>query len=218
MPNVLPLIQPVPDHAELLLQAYVTGRDGSDYRTSHPDCPTARPTFSCLVEPQEGDLVLLAFPAGAASGHILAILTRPGAQQASLTLPGGARLQAGEDQLRLQAGHLHLDGTQSLDLHGTRLDIRAVHAQTTITHWQGWFDTLQAHAVSIQYGAKTLSATLGRLLSRSIESFRSVQGLDETRAGRSSTIVQDHHQLQAGHITTRAEGFVKIDGQKIDLG
>ncbi|WP_368642161.1 DUF3540 domain-containing protein [Castellaniella ginsengisoli] len=217
MPNVLPLFQPAPDHASLL-QAYVTGQNGSDYLTSHPDCPAARPAFSCLVEPQEGDLVLLACPTGEASGHILAILTRPGTQQASLTLPGGARLQAGDDQLRLQAGLLQLDGRESLHLQGTRMDIRAVHAQTTITHWQGWFDTLQAHAVSIQYGAKTLSATLGRLLSRSIESFRSVQGLDETRAGRSSTIVQDHHQLQAGHITARAEGFVKIDGQKIDLG
>ena len=76
----------------------------------------------------------------------------------------------------------------------------------------------EALSVPVDELFNTLSATLGRLLSRSIESFRSVQGLDETRAGRSSTIVQDHHQLRAGHITTRAEGFVKIDGQKIDLG
>ena len=218
MHNVLPLIQPAPDPAGQLLQAHVTGQDGPDYLTSHPDCPVARPAFSCLMEPQAGDLVLLACPAHAASGHILAILTRPGAQEACLALPGGARLQASDDQLRVHASHLHLNAQESLDLHSPRMGIRAVHAQTTITHWQGWFDTLQAHAVSIQYGAKTLSATLGRLLSRSIESFRSVQGLDETRVGRSSTIVQDHHQLKAGHITARADGFVKIDGQKIDLG
>ncbi len=70
----------------------------------------------------------------------------------------------------------------------------------------------------IEYAAKTLSSKVGRLLSRALESFRSVDGLDETRAGRSRTTVRDDHRLKAGHITAQAKGFVKIDGQKIDLG
>lgn len=214
-----PLIQPsVTDPDTALLHARIIGMVGDTFLTDAPGCPGAQQAFSCLVTPQIADLVLLSPGRTNQPAYILAILQRADAQQAKLVLPGGTLLQADATGLQLHAENLSLGSRDTLALRSGQLDITAVSAQTRITHWQGWFDTLQAHAVSIQYGAKTLSATLGRLISRSIDSFRSVQGLDETRAGRSSTVVQDHHQLQAGHITARATGFVKIDGQKIDLG
>lgn len=220
MNNVYPLIQPQPASPDAvgLTHARILGTQGQDFLTDVPEHLVVQRAFSCLLDPQISDLVLLAPGQGSEPAYILAILQRTDPSQANLALPGGTQLHANESGLRLQAKNLHLDSTESIALHSKQLDINAINAQTTIKHWQGWFDTLQAHAVSIQYGAKTLSASLGRLISRSIESFRSVQGLDETRAGRSSTTVQEHHQLQAGHITARADGFVKIDGQKIDLG
>ncbi|MFT0531300.1 DUF3540 domain-containing protein [Castellaniella hirudinis] len=214
-----PQIQPTPTDTDVpLLHARIIGIVGDTFLTDAPSCPGAQQAFSCLVTPQVADLVLLSPAHAGQPAYVLAILQRADPQQARLALPGGALLQADAAGLRLHAKNLSLGSQDTLALHSGQLDVTAVSAQTRITHWQGWFDTLQAHAVSIQYGAKTLSATLGRLISRSIDSFRSVQGLDETRAGRSSTVVQDHHQLQAGHITAKATGFVKIDGQKIDLG
>ncbi|WP_322997265.1 DUF3540 domain-containing protein [Castellaniella sp.] len=219
MHSTTPLIQSLPAATDTsLLQARIIGIVGDTFLTDTPSCPGAQQAFSCLITPQVADLVLLSPAHAGQPAYVLAILQRTDPQQARLVLPGGTQLQADAAGLQLHAKNLSLGSQDTLSLRSGQLDITAVSAQTRITHWQGWFDTLQAHAVSIQYGAKTLSATLGRLISRSIESFRSVQGLDETRAGRSSTVVQDHHQLQAGHITARATGFVKIDGQKIDLG
>lgn len=219
MHSTPPLIQPDSTNADnTLLHARIIGIVGDTFLTDAPDCPGAQQAFSCLITPKVADLVLLSPGLAGQPAYILAILQRTDPHQATLVLPGGTQLQSDTTGLQLHAKNLSLGSQDALSLRSGQLDITAVSAQTRIAHWQGWFDSLQTHAVSIQYGAKTLSATLGRLISRSMESFRSVQGLDENRVGRSSTVVQDHHQLQAGHITARATGFVKIDGQKIDLG
>ncbi len=183
-----------------------------------PACPQARQAYSCLIEPRAGDTVLLSHDPAQDGGHILAILERPGPQDSSLNLPGGGHIHSRDCEVCWQTRSLQLAGRETLSLQTGHLDVAAVSANTTVKHWQGWFDTLEAHAVRIEYAAKTLSSKVGRLLSRALESFRSVDGLDETRAGRSRTTVRDDHRLKAGHITAQAKGFVKIDGQKIDLG
>lgn len=225
-----------------LLRTRITAVQDQRLLVSDPDCLWATPAFSCLVQPQPGDTVLLALDPDDGTGHVLHILERPGLQDADLNLPGGGTLRSHEGAIQLEAREIRVDGGEGVSLHSGRdlsldgaqgirlnsarrvsldaadISMHAVTAQTTIKHWQGWFDTLEARAVSIEYAAKTLSAKIGRLLSRSLESFRSVKGLDETRAGRSRTTVRDHHEIRAGHVTARAEGFVKIDGKKIDLG
>lgn len=215
--NVHPLKKALPGAEPRLVHARVTRALEGLFQVEHPHCGPARRAFSCLVEPQAGDLVLLSIDTEGSS-HVLAILQRPGAQDADLALPGGGAIQAREGEVRLRADALRLESRERLALHTGHLELAALSASTTVKHWQGWFDTLEARAVRIECAAKTLSSKVGRLLSRTLESFRSVEGLDETRAGRSRTTVRDGHQLRAGHITARAEGFVKIDGQKIDLG
>ena len=216
--NVYPLKKRHSNTDAHLVHARVTGAEGGVFRVDHPEDPAAQRALSCLIEPQAGDLVLLALDPAHGQAHILAVLDRPGSQDADLTLPGGGAIHTRDGEVRIGARSLQLDGRENLALTTGRLELAAVSASTTVKHWQGWFDTLEARAVSIECAAKTLSSKVGRLLSRSLESFRSVEGLDETRAGRSRTVVRDDHRLKAGHITAQAEGFVKIDGQKIDLG
>ncbi len=215
--TISPLKKPVPAIEPRMAHARVIDTQDGCLHIDHPDCQSARRAVSCLIEPRTGDLVLLMLdPVDTA--YVLAVLERPGAQDAELSLPGGSMIYARDGEMALSAHTLKLEGRESVGLDAGKLAVTAASASTTVKHWQGWFDTLEAYAVSIEYSAKTLSARLGRLLSRSLESFRSVEGLDETRAGRSRTRVRDDHRLEAGHITARADGFVKIDGQKIDLG
>ena len=216
--TISPLKKTAPATEARLVHARVSGTQDGMIQVDHPEGPVARRALSCLIEPQAGDLVLLALDPAHVHGHVLAVLERPGPQDADLTLPGGGAILARDGEVALRAPSLRLEGREGIALDTGTLKVAAVSASTTVKHWQGWFDTLEAYAVSIEYSAKTLSARLGRLLSRSLESFRFVEGLDETRAGRSRTRVRDDHRLEAGHINARADGFVKIDGQKIDLG
>jgi hypothetical protein len=56
------------------------------------------------------------------------------------------------------------------------------------------------------------------MITRVRESWRKVEGLDETQAARIRVHVEGAHQLNAEHVTVNAEGFVRIDGKTINLG
>ena len=202
-----------------LCSATLTGISGEHFLTDRPRLGPARPAASCLLAPAIGDTVLLTHAEDGASPYILAILLRPGPQQAGqLNLPGGNLLHSDSAGVRLQADTLNLNAASQLALNSASLDLNTVHADLNVKHLQGWFDTAETHAVNVRFTAKTLSSQIGRLIQRLMESFRKTEGLDETRAGRVRVSAQGHHHVEAGHLTHTARGFVKIDGQKIDLG
>jgi hypothetical protein len=131
----IPLSRPAAEQALGLAYSRVTGRadkwfflDGTIDRALRAD--------SCLVEPADGDLVLVCGGATAATSFILAVLTSADAARSTVTLPGGAALE----------------------------------------------------------------------------------NLDETRAGRMRLQVAERFHLKARHASVIAEGQVKIDAEKIDLG
>lgn len=162
---------------------------------------------SCLLQPERGDTVLVC--SGVAVGvtsvsYILAVLSRTDPQQGALMLPGGATLTADNGNLSLSARQLDLAGDQSLNLKAPKLAITAVQADMT-------FNNLSTIA-------QTITTTVGRLLQRATDSFRWTQNLDESRAGRMRLQVAERLHIKAKHASMIAEGQVKIDGDKIDLG
>jgi len=56
------------------------------------------------------------------------------------------------------------------------------------------------------------------MITRVRESWRKVEGLDETQAARMRVYIQGSHQVDAEHVTVNAEGFVRIDGKSINIG
>ena len=202
----------------VLTTARITGATPNGVLLDLPGHPHAHVAISCLLEPQTGDTVLLSCDTANNEHYVLAILERPDTSHGALTLPGNTRIHLAPDQFELQTGKVALNATRQLDLNSAQVNLTAASSTVNVKHWQGWFDTVEAGAVNITLVAKTLSSRLGRLIQRAAESFRKTEGLDELQAGRSRTHIDGHQQTRAGHITTVAEGSVKIDGKKIDLG
>ncbi|NLC36657.1 MAG: DUF3540 domain-containing protein [Alcaligenaceae bacterium] len=219
--HTLPL-KPAPTPAcatHSLSTATITGVAGEQFLMDHPDFHQTQVAASCLLQPAPGDTVLITHAEHGAPCYILAVLQRP--QQADsgrLRLPGGNQLASDSQGVRLQAGSITLNAAERLNLNSAEHNVNAVSSEMNVKHWQGRFDTIESHAINVQFTAKTLSTQVGRLIQRLLESFRKVKGVDETRAGRIRVHAEDHHHIQAGHLTHNAKGFVKIDGQKIDLG
>lgn len=184
----------------------------------HSEHAEGRLAASCLLAPEPGDTVLITHAEHAAPAYILAVLERARPQAAELNLPGGNTLSSNSQGLTLHSQTLNLNTAGKLQMNSSEVDINAASGSMRVKHWQGWFDTAETHAVNVKFTAKTLSSQVGRLIQRLVESFRRTEGLDETRAGRVHVSAQDHHHVNAGHITHTARGFVKIDGSKIDLG
>ena len=66
--------------------------------------------------------------------------------------------------------------------------------------------------------AQTVQSTVGRLILKARNSFSWIENLHETRAGRMRLQIENRFHLKSKHTTILAEGQVKIDGEKIDLG
>ena len=187
---------------------------------------------SCLLAPQDGDVVLLcltpdmpvAVPREGAMSvlpcrqHVLAVLSRAEPAQATLQLPGGARLVTQEGSLRIEGRQIAIAAsaglhaqTPQLTLEAARGDLRFGHANASAGSFTGVIGEMQLFA-------RNLSAQVGRLVQKARSSLRTVEELDDLRAGRTRWEVEGHAQLHARQATLLAEGSVKIDGQRIDLG
>lgn len=173
---------------------------------SQPDTRALR-AESCLLQPELGDTVLVC--SGVTVGvtavsYILAVLSRAEPQQGALLLPGGACIVAENGNLSVTAKHIDLAGEQALHMKAPNFAITAAQAD------------LKFNALSTI--AQSITTTAGRLLQKATNSFRWTENLDESRAGRMRLQVSERLHIQAKHASVIAQGQVKIDGEKIDLG
>lgn len=186
---------------------------------------------SCLLTPEDGDVVLLCFtpalPAvGARAGmallpclqHILAVLVRAEATHATVQLPGGVRLATHEGDLRIEGCQIELAASVRLDAHTPQLTLDATRADLRFGHANASAGSFIGVVGELRLVARHLHSQVGRLVQKVRDSFREVEQLDDLRAGRTRWEVEGHAQLHARQATVLAEGVVKIDGQRIDLG
>jgi hypothetical protein len=213
----IPLSRPAAEQALGLAYSRVTGRadkwfflDGTIDRALRAD--------SCLVEPADGDLVLVCGGATAATSFILAVLTSADAARSTVTLPGGAALCTDNGKLRVDAEGIALAASQEVSLQAPKVGLTAVCGEMSFTHLQTSAQEVNARFGKVTSLALSVQSTVGRLIQRAQDCFRSVENLDETRAGRVRIQVKDRFHLTSRHASVIAEGQVKIDGEKIDLG
>lgn len=162
---------------------------------------TARRAYSCLVEPEPGDVVLVARRPGAA--HVLAVLERPGAAALHLALPAGSRITAEDGRLDLAAGTLVVQAKQGevavgeLALTGTKVEAR--------------FGKVQLLADAIESIAQ-------RVIGRFRRSYRLIEETEQVRARDIDQRASGHLHLKGDVATIQAGAVVKVDGHQIHLG
>ena len=180
-------------------------------------CGRAKVSASCLLYPEVGDQVLVFN--GAPNAYILTILARGNPQQqATVRLPDHSELTCSSGPLTLSAHSLRFKSQREISLKSSELRIASDMTEIRSKQLYGWFALVDTKAINIKLIADQCSGVFGRLIHRARESFRWIEGTDETRAGRVRIRAQEHIQVTSKHTSIRAEGYVKIDGKKIDLG
>ena len=196
----------------------VTGRADDWFFVQDFSVQRVKRAASCVIEPQVGDLVMLCEAPQEHCSFILSVLVKSNSDAGRLCLPGGVTLQTEGKQLTVQADGIDLRGRETIGLSTVHLDVNAAVATTRVAHLQTWAETIETTANRVTLFAKTLTQQLDRMITRVRESWRKVEGLDETQAARMRVHVEGAHQLDAEHVTVNAEGFVRIDGKTINLG
>lgn len=189
---------------------------------------------SCMLAPEHGDVVLLCVapdmplpePLDGAMRVlpcrqlVLAVLSRaaPAQAQATVQLPGGARFVTQEGSLRIEGREVDIAASAGLRARTPQFTLEAAHGDLRFGHANASAGSFTGVIGQMQLFARDLSSQVGRLVQKVRSSFRTVEELDDLRAGRTRWEVEGHAQLHARQATVLAEGTVKIDGQRIDLG
>lgn len=211
------------DPAIRLTYATISGRADTWFfvRPAAGDADRALRAESCLLEPQCGDMVLISqdtAPGSKRPPYILAILSRTAPTQGTLTLPGGVRLESDRGQLRTVAEHAILEARQHLTISAPELTLAGDQGDIRVARLQAEANTVEARLGTLQLLAQQVQSSVGRLVQKARDCCRWIENLDETRAGRVRLQVQERFDLRARHAAVLAQGQVKIDGDKIDLG
>lgn len=206
------------DSAVRLRTATVSGRADRWFFVHETAVPRLKRATSCLIEPQLGDVVLICDCGDGEVGYITAVLQSANENQGAVKLPGGVTMTSSINGLAIKAQQISLAGEQSVDLNAPHFELNAAAATVRVSHWRSWSESVESHMVRASLVATSLTSHIGTVISRIKSSWRKVEGLDESQAGRSRLLVDGQHKVEAEHVTVKAQGYVRIDGKKIDLG
>jgi hypothetical protein len=221
--KLLSMSRPGSNPAVGWVYATVTGRADKWFFLNAAEATVERAlrADSCLIEPDCGDTVLVcnggAMGANTAS-YILAVLVRAEAASASLILPGGVALNTDRGNLQVNAVRVELNASDSVALEAPTIAMSGLSGKLKFHRLTSSIQEVQASFGVVNTLAQSVTSTIGRLVQKTRDSFRWTENVDETRAGRMRLQVEERFHLKAKHATLLAEGQVKIDGAKIDLG
>lgn len=173
------------------------------------------PAVSCLVRPRPGDRVLLALePSG--GGFALAVLERPpGVPGLELVLEGPVDVTV-QGELTLKGDAITLASGALTGLAGT-VRLQAEHGSARVGRWSFLGRFLETQVEHLHIFSLHLEQSCQRLVTRSQESSRFVEGHDEVQAGSQRTLVQDGLVLQAGDTHLMARKHVSVTAGHINL-
>ena len=182
--------------------AQVLAREGEELSVlKDGEVVAARRAFSCLVQPEPGDIVLLG-----ATGHaryVLAVLERAGPAPMRLALPDGTTLAAEAGRLNLAAETLVM-AAGSTQVATGGLDVCATRT------------TARLGAVSAI--AEAIETVATRIIGRFRRSYRFVEEGEHLRARDLDHRASGHLHMRADTATVQAGALVKLQGSQIHLG
>ncbi len=182
----------------------MTKTDGLfEVRTSEGAFRASR-AVSCLVAPEEGDLVLLAGPRSAGL-YVLAVLERPGCSDARISTEGNLCFE-------LRSGRFTVAATEGVDLVSKRL-VSVVADRLETRAREG---TLFLGSVTLIAGA--VNSTLERLSQKVKRVYRRVTELEHIRAGQIDCATEGILRLHGENTLLTARELVKTDAKQIHIG
>ncbi len=181
----------------------------------------ARRATSCLLEPHEGDVVLLSIVPRRAT-YVVAVLEREEGDR------GGAARVALEGDLELQVpnGRVVIAAKDGVDLVSTsavrvtsdELKVTRRAAEVVIEHLGVVGGTVQAQLRKVKVVAETIDQAADRVVQRFKRAYRFVAEMDQTRAQRIDIAAEKTMSLHAENAVVTAQELVKVDGSQIHMG
>lgn len=176
----------------------------------------AQVALSCVLQPLQGDLVLLAETE--AGCFIISLLQREQAVAAALHFPHGVSVHSQGGLALKSTGDLSLESASKTEVTSPIFNIAALKSRlrildvvAQINHFQGRFSKLQWLAEWAEQKAERFRQRFG-------SSDRVVQHHDLQKAGNLVQQVEHTASLRSEHTIIKAREDVQVDGKRIHMG
>lgn len=179
---------------------------------------TARRAASCLLQPEVGDVVLLAV-VPSRDCYVLAVLEREPGAAARLRFDGDVDLHvpAGRLSVASQEG-VALVTAGELALVGQQVSAQAEVGSVAVGALSVMADDARAELTRARVEAGSIDTVADRVTERVQRSYRTAEEFDHLRAGTIDHAARETLKLRSHDAVVTAEGLVKVDGAQIHLG
>jgi len=186
-----------------------------EVETSFGTIPAAR-AVSCLVEPTDGDKVLISVDM-AGEAYVLSVLES--ASPVTLSVDGDTRLAVRGGSLTMAADQdLNLACSGELSATSAEMTVHASRANAVIERMSVMGQVLKSQFKRVRCVAKSMDQVFRRFTMRAQESSRFVKEHDEVQAGSQRVLVEDLCALHARNHSMMAEEQVVINAEQIHMG
>jgi hypothetical protein len=202
-----------------LEDATVVGREGPAFavRAGNRRLEARRAT-GCLVEPEEGDRVLLAWIGD--DRFILSVLSREApAAPTRLSVEG-------DMELRVPGGRFVVASQEGIDLTTAgetsvttgALHVNAVEGKLVVQTLEALGERIEASFSHAKLVAERVDSVFERLHQRIARSYRFVREMDQLRAGHIDYRAEHVARVHAENAVITADDVVKVDGAQVHIG
>jgi hypothetical protein len=201
-----------------LEDATVVGREGSAFtvRAGNRRLEAQRAT-GCLVEPVEGDRVLLAWLGDARFS--LSGLARAPRAPSRLSVDGDLeiRVPAGRFAVASQEG-IELVTAGEASVTAAEIDVHASRGKLFVEVLEALGEKVEAQWTEVKVVAERVDSIFERLHQRVDRAYRFVREMDQLRAAHIDHRAEKTARLHAENAVITADDVVKVDGAQVHIG
>ncbi len=168
---------------------------------------SAHKAESCLITPEPGDRVLIALETND-DAFILSILSRKNVET-RISMPGRVIIEGDEISLR---------GNKTASIEAPEVKLSGIHGEVSFAGFSfiaSWCETRVKKAAVFAHKLDTVIDTLAESIRNS---FRNIECMEQTKAGRIRTVVKERFFLKSKNASVLAEEDVSVDGKQIHIG
>jgi hypothetical protein len=179
---------------------------------------TAKKAVSCLLEPGKGARILMAGdPLG--DCYILSVLEHGIDKKCSVQFDGDVEMvtKNGQFQLAAQKG-ISLTTVEQIGMVSSDLKVHSQRAEVSISQLFYLGTSIFAQLGKIKVLATTVESTVKRLTQKIMQSYRTVEDLDQVKAGKIDYNAEKTMSLHGKYSLITAKKDIKIDGKMIHMG
>ena len=173
--------------------------------------------LSCLVEPCEGDQVLVATqPNGQA--FVLAVLRRPSEAKPRLRFEGDVEVAAGGRIAFVANGGVDIATPADVNVMSAKVDVRAREASFVLDAVSYVGRVARIDADKVKSVVQLFDQVVDRFHQKAKRSYRFIEEVDVTRASEIDLRAKENLSMRGRNAVVNAEQLVKVDGRQIHLG